>query len=139
VEIIIRNFQKKIPINPKRIKTAILKVLSKESIKKSGEITVCFVSDNRIRKLNAKYLKENAPTDVLSFNLSTSKYPNSLTADIIISADTAVRNSKVYKTTPIFELNLYLIHAILHILGYKDSSPKQIRLMRKKENQYANT
>ena len=39
MKITIKNFQKKIPINPKRIKNTILRVLSLEAIKKSGEIT----------------------------------------------------------------------------------------------------
>ena len=57
-------------------------------------------------------------------------------ADIVVSADTAIRNAKIYNTTPRQEILLYAIHGILHILGYNDSNPKQRMIMRKKESLY---
>jgi probable rRNA maturation factor len=151
VKITIKNFQKKIPINPIRIKKTILKVLSKEDAspvrntksstrrnkisngaRKSGEITICFVNDKKIKELNAKFLHKNSPTDVLVFDMQTS-------ADIIISTDTAVRNSRIFKTTRFYELHLYLVHGLLHLLGYDHSNPRQRQLMRQKEKEYVNT
>lgn len=139
MRIIIKNFQKKIPINPKRTKLAILKVFSQEAAKKSGEITVCFVSDKKIKELNLKYLRKNYPTDVLTFDFSSPKDKKNIFADIVISTDTASRNAKNFKTTRIYELNLYLIHGLLHLLGYDDCTPKQRQLMRKKEREYVDT
>jgi probable rRNA maturation factor len=132
VKIIIKNLQKKIPVYPTRIKKAILKVLSKEGKRKSIEITVCFVSDAGIRELNKKYLHRDGPTDVLVFDLGAS-------ADIIVSAQTAIRNAEIFKTTLQGELNLYVTHGLLHLLGYDDCTPKQRKLMRKKELEYVNT
>jgi probable rRNA maturation factor len=139
LRITIKNLQKKIPIYPTRIKKSILKALKGEGIK-LGEITVSFVNDKLITKLNSKYLNSNSATDVLAFNLGS---PNSkaknIFADIIISAETARRNSKIYKTTPAYELNLYSIHGVLHILGYNDHTPKELKIMREKETYYANS
>jgi probable rRNA maturation factor len=132
VKIIIKNFQKKIPINPKRIKQAILRVLSREGAKKSGEITICFVNDKKIKELNLRFLHKNRPTDVLVFDMQAS-------ADIVISTDTAVRNARIFKTNRFYELHLYLVHGLLHLLGYDDSNRKQIQLMRRKEREYVNT
>jgi probable rRNA maturation factor len=135
LKITIKNLQKKIPVNPTRIKKAIHNALDREGAKLSGEITVCFITDKEIEKLNAKYLRHRFPTDVISFNISDD--PKNLLADIAVSADTAVRNAKIYKTTPERELSLYVIHAVLHLLGYDDQTLKQIALMRKKESEYA--
>jgi len=83
--------------------------------------------------LNLKYLGKNQPTDVLSFDSSGAERK---CADIIISTQTAIRNAKAFKTTPLFELNLYLVHGLLHILGYDDKTHQQRKLIRRKEKQY---
>jgi len=137
LKITIRNLQKKLPIYPKRIKKPILKAL-KDARKTKGEITVSFVDDKLIKKLNSKYLKTRKATDVLAFDLADKTKSEEISGDIIVSADTAVRNAMLYKTTPSFELSLYSLHGLLHLLGYKDKSLKQIKLMRKKESEYVN-
>jgi len=121
LKITIRNLQKKLPIYPARIKKPILKALKNEGVNR-GEITVSLVSDKLIAGLNAKYLKENSPTDVLSFDLTASPglKARGLFGDIIVSVDTALRNSRIYKTSPYHELELYALHGCLHLLGYDD-------------------
>ena len=130
----IKNLQKKVPIYPRRIKKAILKTLSKKRIKKSGEITVCFVSDCKIKAFNLKYLGRDNPTDVIAFNLSGQGKQDKISADIAISAYRAIDNAVIFGTSPLFELYLYVIHGVLHILGYKDYTKNDKLLMRKKEN-----
>ena len=136
MEIIIKNLQKKIPINPKRIKKAILKVCSLEG-KKSGEINICFVNDKKIRELNYRYLGKDYPTDVIAFDMSGKAA--TLQADIAISTDTAVSNAKAFDTTPAYELYLYLVHGLLHLLGYDDRSAKQRKLMEQRANSILRT
>lgn len=87
--------------------------------------------------MNAEYLKENKPTDVLAFNLSSGEKPGEILGDIIVSVDTAGRNSRIYNTSPGYELMLYSIHGCLHLLGYDDNNPRNIRIMRGKEAEYA--
>jgi len=135
LKITIINLQKKIPIYPARIKKSILKALKNEGVK-GTEITVSFVTDRAISRLNLKYLGKNNPTDVLAFNLADDQ--KSITGDIIISAETAQRNSRIYKTSSQYELNLYSVHGCLHLLGYDDNNPKNTKIMRRKEILYAN-
>jgi probable rRNA maturation factor len=134
VKITIRNLQKTIPINPKKIKEIILEILSGESAASCGQINVCFVSDKEIRKLNWKYLGQNTATDVLAFDLSDKK--NEIIADIFVSTEKAVANAKLFKSTPFSENHLYVIHGLLHILGYNDSTEKETLAMRQKEKKY---
>ncbi|MCX5708235.1 MAG: rRNA maturation RNase YbeY [Candidatus Omnitrophica bacterium] len=134
MKLFIKNLQKKIPVSRPKIKQAVLKVLSREISVKAGEINISFISDSKIRKLNALYHNRNYPTDVLAFDLSVDK--KNLIVDIYISADTAVKNSRIFRTEPKTELYLYVIHAMLHIAGYDDHSLKETSLMRKKEDTY---
>jgi len=82
-------------------------------------------------------LKKKKPTDVLAFDLTDRWKSKKMFADIIISVDTALRNARFYKTSAAYELKLYSIHGLLHLLGYDDHSLKDSLLMRKKEFQYA--
>jgi probable rRNA maturation factor len=79
------------------------------------------------------------PTDVLAFDLSAPGAVRVLLADIIISADTAARNAKIFHTTPLYELYLYVVHGVLHLLGYDDKTKAQRKLMHKKAIKYVNT
>ena len=133
MKITIINLQSKVPISSKRVIKTVQKVLSSEGIKKTGEITVSFVNDPKIKELNLKYLGRDNPTEVIAFDVAEPKRKDKIFADIVISTDTAIGNAKAFKTSPLFELYLYVIHGVLHILGYDDRTKKDKLLMRKKE------
>ncbi len=114
-----------------------LRGLAQDGIEKSGEITVCIMDDRKIKELNLNYLGKNSPTDVIAFDLSENN--KAVLADIAVSADTAIRNAVIFKTTPLYELYLYIIHGLLHILGYDDARKKEKLIMRKKEEFLLNT
>jgi probable rRNA maturation factor len=136
VKITLQNQQSKVSLQTKKIKKLILKVLKGERIKESGWINVCFVNNSQIRKFNAKFLKVKGVTDVLAFNLSDENKKNFILADIMVSAQEALIQARNLKTTLYYELSLYVVHGLLHILGYGDHTAVQIKLMRKKESQY---
>ena len=130
MQIIIRNLQKKISVSQKKAKTLIRKVLASERIHRSGEITVCFVDDTQIKELNLWYLGELSATDVISFQTESSKYL--LVADIAVSCDTAKRQARIFKTSPLYEVYLYVVHGVLHALGYDDNTDRKRAIMQKK-------
>ena len=136
MKITVKNLQKKLLISPVKIKKLILKILRGEGIKESGYINICFSDDSLIKKFNLKFLKTNSSTDVLAFNLNNNLENKILLADIMISTDTAIKNSRKFNTKPEYELMLYLTHGILHILGYDDHDKTQKKQMREKEIEY---
>jgi len=110
-------------------------VLSREKIK-TGEIAVYFVSRQRIRALNLRYLHHNYATDVIAFDLSlpgSKSKRQSLTGDIFVSTDAAVQNAKTFGTSVAHELFLYVVHGVLHFLGYDDHKAADVPRIRKKE------
>jgi len=136
LNITISNLQKKLPISKIRIKDLILRILKGEGINKSGYINICFTNNILIKKLNTRFLRANSATDVIAFNLNDKKTDRSVLADIAISTDSAISNARSFKTTPADELQLYVTHGILHILGFNDHTKAEIQLMRKKEKEY---
>jgi probable rRNA maturation factor len=136
MKITVKNLQNKLLISPVKIKKLILNVLKGEGMKESGYINICFADDPLIKKFNLKFLKTNSSTDVLAFNLNNNLENKILLADIMISTDTAIKNSRKFNTKPEYELMLYLTHGILHILGYDDRDKTQKKQMREKEIEY---
>jgi probable rRNA maturation factor len=128
VEII--NQQKKIPLNPARIVKIVRKIFKHEHVHKA-QLSVVFVTDRKIRSLNKEFLQQDCSTDVLAFDY-TAQHPR-LDGEIVISATTAYKNARRFGTSSYEELILYVVHGILHLLGYDDHGAKDIKKMRARE------
>ncbi|KJJ84725.1 protein belonging to Uncharacterized protein family UPF0054 [Candidatus Omnitrophus magneticus] len=102
------------------------------------EVNITFVSSNKMRALNKKYLNQNYATDVLAFNSEDflhNKQRAKFFGDIIICPETAKKNCVTFGTVFEDEIRLYVIHGILHLAGFKDKTTEEQKLMRKKENE----
>jgi probable rRNA maturation factor len=101
------------------------------------DVSVVIVNDARMHRLNAQYRGVNQPTDVLAFAMREGPFPAlhpHLLGDVVISADTALRQAQARQRTLAEELTHLLIHGTLHLLGYDhEISPADARLMRAKE------
>ncbi|MCX8010570.1 MAG: rRNA maturation RNase YbeY [Ignavibacteria bacterium] len=122
-----RNFK----VDRQTLKQLVNKILI--SFKKKFEnININFIDSNQTFELNKFYLKHNTNTDVITFSYSDIE-PYS--ADIFISYEMALYNSKKYKVTFESEILRLIVHSILHILGYKDKSAQQKHLIHKMEDE----
>jgi probable rRNA maturation factor len=110
---------------------AVSVLLKAEGYAKGGSINVCVMDDSRIRRINELYLGHDRPTDVISFNLSQGG-TEALEAEIAVSAQAAARNAAQYGNTAQKELLVYIIHGVLHALGYDDRTAVQRAKMQEK-------
>lgn len=139
-EITIENLQKRISLNPTRTIRTIKKILEFEGVK-GDALSFVFVSDRKIKSLNHQFLKRDHPTDVLAFDLTgvtrLKRRPKGrirkINGEVIISTDTVIRNAKIFGTRPHQELNLCIVHGILHLLGYDDHKASDVKRMRRRE------
>lgn len=98
-----------------RLATRFLRTLELSNV----ELSLALVDDAEIRELNALWRKKNQPTDVLSFPGGDMPGPGRrVLGDIVISLETARRAAKMFETTVSEELDLYLAHGLLHLLGH---------------------
>ena len=85
------------------------------------ELSVLLTDDPGIRTLNRSWRRKDRPTDVLSFPggppLPGIRARFHL-GDVILSLDTARRQARVHRRTVAQELDLYLAHGLLHLLGH---------------------
>ena len=103
------------------------------------EVSIFFTDDEMIRELNHKYRAINKSTDVLSFAFEDDEasFPlvgeNRILGDIIISVETARRNAQEASHSLEWEINILILHGLLHLLGYDHLEDKEYELMHKKE------
>jgi probable rRNA maturation factor len=90
------------------------------------------VTDPEIHSLNRQYRGKDKPTDVLSFPLADA-LQSFLLGDVVISIETAARQAQQRGHSLREELQILLIHGILHLLGYDHevSRREAIRMHRK--------
>lgn len=114
---------KKNILSEKKIQEIILIILKK--IKKRGDLSVHFISDQKMKNLNKQYRNKDKTTDVLSFANENSffKKENDL-GDIFISISQIKRQAKKYSVAEKEELLRMLVHGILHLVGYDHLSKK---------------
>ena len=98
-----------------------------------GKIQYSFVSDENILELNREFLNHDYYTDIITFD---SSLVNIINGEIFISFDTVLTNAEELGIKVLDELYRVIIHGLMHLVGYKDSSEDEKKLMRLKENTY---
>ena len=121
-------FVNNIPEFEEDIREIAQKVIKREKLK--GELSITFVDDKKMKKMNKKYTNRDNITDVLSFGFDDMP---ELMGDIYISISQAERQKE---EDLLSELKLLTVHGILHLAGYDDKTTRQKKIMREKERHY---
>jgi probable rRNA maturation factor len=101
--------------------------------REEAELSLVLVGDRRIRALNRAWREVDRATDVLSFPLSDPPGIGPVLGDVVVSFDTAARRARAEGRPIARELERYLAHGILHLLGYDHERPEDARRMAEKE------
>jgi probable rRNA maturation factor len=122
------------PLDFQALKAAARAVLAGEGVR-AARVTLAFVDDPHIHRLNKQFLAHDEPTDVLTFPYSE-KGSKSLEGEVVIGFQTAAANAADRGHEPAAELLLYVIHGCLHLCGYDDTTAAASKQMRAKEREY---
>jgi probable rRNA maturation factor len=98
-----------------------------------AELSILLTTDAGIRRLNRRWRGVDRPTDVLSFPLSDPPGAGTLLGDVVISLDTAARRGGEDARAVRVELDRYLAHGILHLLGFDHERRADARVMAARE------
>jgi len=132
-KITVRNLQRKVPVDVAELQGFTVKVLrrclqlrkrERTELSKLRNIFVCLISDRRMSRLHRQFLSQRGPTDVLTFQHG----------EIFVSAETAKRNARVFGNPLVRELQLYIVHGLLHLHGFDDRTPAEARKMKSTQN-----
>jgi probable rRNA maturation factor len=121
MKIWIRNQQKHILSDPRKIRKAGRRILADLALP-DAELSILLVNDVQIRELNRRYLHRDKPTNVLAFPMRKGQYSTlhpHLLGDLVISVETAQRQSRRFGLNPMQMIILLMVHGILHLIGYE--------------------
>jgi probable rRNA maturation factor len=96
-----------------------------------AELSIVLADDGVVRELNRRYRQVDAPTDVLAFPAGAPPGPGlpQLLGEVVISVPTARRQAAQAGHDWRDEVDLLLVHGVLHLLGWTDHSPATRRRM----------
>ncbi len=112
----------------------------------AATLSLSFVGDAAMRRINREHRGKDKTTDVLSFPMyepfavpkrATQDDPELLVGDIVISVDVARRQADDYDASLDDEIERLLVHAIAHLLGHDHEEPSERRRMVREEKRLA--
>ena len=143
--IYLRNATRKHPIDRARVERAARALLAATG-RPRASLSISFVGDAAMRKLNRDHRGKDRTTDVLSFPMyepftvprAPAKHESELLiGDVVISVDVAVRQARAYDATVDDEIERLLVHAFAHLLGHDHEEPSEREKMLREERKLA--
>lgn len=112
--------QRALRVPRKRIAELVDFVARREGVR-VAEVDLAVVAAGEMAGLNRRYLSHGGATDVLSFDLSEAER-GGLCVQLVVCGDIAAAQAASRGLGPQRELMLYVVHGLLHQMGYEDSS-----------------
>ena len=116
-------------------------VLAHLGVSRPCMVSVSFVSDERIRELNAEWRGQDRPTDVISLECERPDDPSLAPGepcelgDVVLASAYVERQAAAFGTTVADESRLLLSHGVLHLLGYDHLSDADAERMERLEEE----
>ena len=111
----------------------ILNVIQEEN-QQAGVINIIFCNDDYLLDLNQRFLDRETLTDVIAFDYREES--NEVSGDVFISIERIRDNAESFNQSFENEVKRVIIHGILHLCGYADTSAEDKALMTLKEDKY---
>lgn len=130
-KIAIANRQKAVRVSPARLQR-LIEFVARTERRRIVAVDLAVVAPAEIADLNRRYRRRARPTDVLSFDLSEAHSPG-VVAQLVVCGDLAAAEGPPHGHRPGHELMLYVIHALLHLMGYADAPAAAAARMRARQ------
>lgn len=133
IEVELSDTQTHLRIAPERASELVRQVLAIEGVR-NASISLVIVDNQTIREINREHLGHDWETDVITFPLSDPD-EEPLLGELVVSAEMAKTSAAEVGEDPWAELALYVVHGLLHLLGYDDLSEAEAAAMRRREGE----
>lgn len=97
-----------------------------------GNLNFVFCGDEFLLDINQRYLNHDTYTDIITFDYTQGRV---IGGDVFISVDRVQENALKYEVDFYIELQRVMVHGLLHLLGFKDKSENDSKVMRLKEDE----
>ena len=144
IHVIITNCQQVQLVDLHLLRRIVTTMLSELSQIRLADLGIHLVATPEMTRLNETFLRHTGSTDVITFDYSdhaarNPKLASSLHGEIFVCLDMAVAQARRFHATWQSELARYVIHGVLHLLGFDDSQPDKRRKMKRAEHRWLRT
>jgi probable rRNA maturation factor len=98
-------------------------------------IGIILADHETVLELNRTWLEHDFHTDVLSFLIEDD--PRHLEGEVYVDVETAEERHQEFESTVQEEIERYIVHGLLHLVGYDDATEAERSAMQQLENRYA--
>jgi probable rRNA maturation factor len=143
--IYLRNSTRKHALPLRRLERSARRLLAATG-RPDASLSLTFVGDAAMRRVNREHRGKDRTTDVLSFPLfepfavprrALAGHAELLIGDIIISVDAAARQAAAYDAKLEAEIERLLVHGVAHLLGHDHEVPRERARMVRAEKRLA--
>lgn len=130
------NTQKDLPLSLKSVREHFPLLLQRLHVK-TDEIILHFVTERKICRLHEDFFADPSSTDCISFPMDPSESyteeSHHILGEIFVCPKVAIAYAQEKGLDPYEETTLYIVHGLLHLLGYDDLDPESRKTMRRME------
>jgi len=121
------NIESDFPLSTELLEQAAHAALAHQKESLDVDLSIVLTDNKRLQELNRNYLGINAPTDVLSFPASETDPETGARyiGDILISVPYATRSAEKAGHPLESEVQLLVVHGVLHLLGHDHAKSKE--------------
>jgi probable rRNA maturation factor len=117
-------------VKPAVLRRAAQATLDQQRLKRHVELTIVITGNAQLRSLNRAFRDVDAPTDVLSFATDEQPRPDTVyLGDVVISYTKAREQAHAGGHPLEAELQLLVVHGVLHLLGHDHYSAAEKNVM----------
>lgn len=128
--VVITNSQDEAPVAPALIRGVARDAVRRLGIRVRGTLAITFIDERRMRRLNKRFCGHDRSTDVLSFRYDGEP----IIGEVLVVPGQARRYARGHGVPYEEELARYVIHGLLHWMGYEDNTSARQRRMRSLED-----
>lgn len=126
--------QSELKISVEQVQQMVPPVIHQEG-QNCDEVNIYFVDTPTICKLHEQFFQDPSPTDCISFPLDEEEgLPERHLGEVFVCPATAISYASQHQINPYEETTLYLVHGLLHLMGYDDLNAKDRKKMRQAED-----
>ena len=131
IEVKIFNKVPNFKINDFNLRKLVHLLLNETSYEKIN-LSFIFCNNTILNDFKLKYFKDDVLTDIVTFPIRNDL---ELEAEIYISHEMAYSNAERFKVSLNNEISRLIIHGILHLIGFDDTSEEKKKIMFEKQEQ----
>ena len=156
VEVFAADEQSAHPVDAMRLVRLAKAVLAAQGVKADSELSMLFVDEEAMAELNKRFLGKEGPTDVLAFPIDDDDVveggrspdslgpgngvdpdadPPNLLGDVVVCPAVAAKNAPAHAGTYEDEMDLLVVHGILHVLGMDHVGTDEAEAMEQRERE----